>query len=172
MTTATATNQPSECAHVPCRCPALPGQVLLQCLQAIGQNDVEITCQFNHGICPLTVWRTEVCRYAGRIRIDEGEPGRADVPDHALAVFNSLARLPCNVGNVPGKYPNSPDSSGAAPITTPPLLTRLTRARCRSQASTIIALTHLVRTLSARRSRPESIGLAILRRDGNKVLPQ
>jgi hypothetical protein len=51
-----AASEHNKCAHVPCRCMAPSGdQYCGQACKEAGSNEVEIACQCDHGICPLTV---------------------------------------------------------------------------------------------------------------------
>ncbi len=45
-----------QCAHIPCLCPAKPGEKYCgQACEGAGSNEVEIACQCDHAPCPLTV---------------------------------------------------------------------------------------------------------------------
>lgn len=50
------TTEQNKCAHLPCRCLAQAGdEYCSQACQDAGSSEVEIACQCDHGICPLTV---------------------------------------------------------------------------------------------------------------------
>lgn len=52
----TTSNEQNKCAHLPCRCTVQPSDKYCStACKAAGANEVEIACQCDHGVCPLTV---------------------------------------------------------------------------------------------------------------------
>ena len=49
------TNEQNKCGHLPCQCMVQAGNKYCgQACKDAGSKEVEIACQCDHGLCPLT----------------------------------------------------------------------------------------------------------------------